>query len=260
MMNQKKSKKKLQKANINNSSDDNTKRQSATSCISLFTSFASMVLALVTLIVSCSLQNEVNTFTENMGNLNYDFTIEQSPETISSIDGSIYTISPFIIKMTKSEFSGEYKKCYFATINNSAIDLLEVNDSDENNSDKNDSDEAVAKLFNNHSYVLIDDSLTENDESDSVMTFLLAPGSNNKWSILYVILKAYNGENHYFSIVYSCEQKDKIISEVFTYANIYDRKKVENFLEQAPTINLTVDELTDKISNEFNLLKDKLTE
>lgn len=208
--------------------------------VQLIISLTSMVIAIISLVISCSMQSEINTFTENMSKLNYDLSIQETPETIS-IDGEIITVSPFIIKKNKNMYSGNYSNIYIATVENQNIDLTEVK-------------KETVKFFNNGSIIEAFGDFFDNGDT---FGFFYSPGHNNKWSILHIIIQAYNGEKSYYTLIYSCENKI-VISELFSNENIYDRSKVEDFINNS-SLDISVDNLIDRIEKERNLLKEKLS-
>lgn len=208
--------------------------------VQLIISLTSMVIAIISLVISCSMQSEINTFTENMSKLNYDLSIQETPETIS-IDGEIITVSPFIIKKNKNMYSGNYSNIYIATVENQNIDLTEVK-------------KETVKFFNNGSIIEAFGDFFDNGDT---FGFFYSPGHNNKWSILHIIIQAYNGEKSYYTLIYSCENKI-VISELFSNENIYDRSKVEDFINNS-SLDISVDNLIDSIEKERNLLKEKLS-
>lgn len=208
--------------------------------VQLIISLTSMVIAIISLVISCSMQSEINTFTENMSKLNYDLSIQETPETIS-IDGEIITVSPFIIKKNKNMYSGNYSNIYIATVENQNIDLTEVK-------------KETVKFFNNGSIIEAFGDFFDNGDT---FGFFYSPGHNNKWSILHIIIQAYNGEKSYYTLIYSCENKI-VISELFSNENIYDRSKVEDFINNS-SLDISVDNLINRIEKERNLLKEKLS-
>lgn len=208
--------------------------------LQLYIALISMIIAISSLVISCSMQSQVNNFTENMGKLNYDLSIQETPETIE-IDGKIITVSPFVIKKSIDDYSGNYSNCYIATVKNKNIDLVDV---------KND----TVKFFNNGTVVEIFSNFFDKGET---LSFFYSPSQDSNWSILHIIIQAFNGEKSYYSLIYSCENCI-VTSELFSNEDIYDRSKVENFIKES-SLELSVDELTEIIENERNLLKEKLS-
>lgn len=220
--------------------DKHTRFSKTVKILEFIIALVSMIIAITSLIISCNMQSEVNTFTENMSKLNYDLSIQETPEAIS-IDGEIITVSPFIIKKNKNMFSGNYSNIYIATVENQKIDLIEIK-------------EETVKFFNNGSIIEAFGDFFDNGET---FGFFYSPGHNNKWSILHIIIQAYNGEKSYYTLIYSCENKI-VTSELFSNEDIYDRSKVEEFINKS-SLDISVDTLIDKIEKERNLLKEKIS-
>lgn len=227
--------------------------------IQLFIAIASFLLSIASLGISCKMQSEINIFTENMGSLNYNPSIAQTPETINSkdlfnnqtldtistYDENPFTISPFIITKGKDKYSGNYGKCYFATVMNNNIDLIEFDD------------DFVGNIFNNGCIITI--SLENNNKNnDDTFEFFYSPGPHNKWSIFHIIIQGYNGEKAYYTLVCGCKNNRHIIdSELFTQENLYDRNNVESFIQKS-SLEITTDELIEKVENERKLLRENL--
>ena len=216
----------------------------------------SLIVSVVSLCISCSMQSEINTFTESMGKVNYELSIKQTPETISlkdfpdyvsqesneTNDEVYYTLTPFIITKNKEDFSGDFGKCYFATVNNKDIDIAEFNE------------DFYGRYFNNGCLIDMFDR-----SSDDVFNFFYSPGPSSHWSIFHIIIQGYNGEKIYYTMVCSCKNnKHKVDCELFNNENIYDRDKVNNFISDT-TLNITTNELIEIIEKERNLLKEKLS-
>ena len=224
--------------------------------IELITAFASLIISLASLSISCKMQSEINTFTENMSNVNYELSIKQTPSTISqkdlfnnqgenntaSGDEVYYTISPFVITKDKDDFSGDFGKCYFATVYNESIDLCEFND------------KFIGRYFNNGCIIGVFDK-----SNDDEFSFFYSPGSHTNWSIIHIIIQGYNGDKDYYTLVCSCKNNRQVVdSELFNNENIYDKSKVEKFINRT-TLDISTDELIEKVETERALLKEKLS-
>ncbi len=257
MSEKQKSKKKVSKSSIikkNNNLKNGSSR--IPEILGLIISVASLFVSLVSFFITCNMQSEINAFTESMGKVNYELSIQQTPIAISAdnlyvdqthesktSDNTVYyTLTPFIITKNKDTFSGDFGKCYFATVNNQDIDIAEFND------------DFYGRFFNNGCLIDMFDR-----SSDDVFNFFYSPGTDSNWSIFHIIVQGYSGEKVYYTMVCSCKNnRNAVDSELFNNENVYDRNKVENYISRT-TLNISSDELIKRIESERNLLKEKLS-
>ncbi len=240
--------------NINNSSSNSSSKR--IEILGLVIAVASLFVSLISMFISYNMQSEINIFTENMGKVNYELSIQQTPIVLSADtlnidkeheseipdDAVFYTVTPFIITKNKDTFSGDYGKCYFATVNNQEIDIAELND------------DFLFRYFNNGCLI---DMLNKN--SDNVFNFYYSPGPDASWSIFHIIIQGYSGEKVYYTMVCNCKNsRNTVDSELFDNENIYDTSKVESYLSRT-TLDISSEDLIKLIESERNILKEKLS-
>lgn len=196
-------------------------------------------------------------------NLNYHLTCE-SPATMGNNDID-YTLGPFVFELHRGKLSGEFKSLYVATVKDEKLDMVEMNSSNYNNFSYEFGD--TMKLFN------------ASDNSKSLVTmkyFIMPPISDNdfeRYGIFHMILKGYNNDYEYFTIIYYFTKPDfsniranefytsKITTYILKNDDIYEQSNISKIAyELTKNANKTIleEELFNVLEGNIKLIKEKL--
>lgn len=196
-------------------------------------------------------------------NLNYELICE-SPLTMGNNDID-YTLGPFVFQLHKGKLSGEFKSLYVATVKDEKLDMVEMDSSNYNNFSYEFKD--TMRLFN----------ASDNNKSLLTMKYFIMPPINDtdfeRYGIFHMILKGYNNEYQYFTIIYYFTKPDfsniradefytsKITTYILENNDLYEQSNIAKIAyEITKNANKKVSEenLFTTLESNMKLIKEKL--
>lgn len=191
--------------------------------ISSIIGVVSTVISIIIASITNNLSSDMNEITMKNSPLNYQISCVAYPESVkyntTSVEDDILplTISPYVLKLEKAEASGDFVRAIFANVY--ADGTVSLFDEYTNKFEE--------KIISNEEFILYIDEI-ENDE----ISFFFSTQthySEKPYEMLHLILQAYDGTYHLYTMLYSTENYK---CGVFDTVSIHNQYQIQNTISE----------------------------
>ena len=157
-----------------------------------------------------------------------------------------------IITLDRERHSGNFKEVYFGIVDNNIANLTQINNKNYNSLNYTFNDKISLKNYgikNNMGMIKLEYNFNNINEL------------SNSYNILHIALLGNNNKNQYYTVIYYLNDENKLTLKILNTDEIYNYSVLEslaNQLNKSLNINITVADLSNKLVNERDIIKEHL--
>lgn len=160
--------------------------------------------------------------------------------------------SSIIITLDRERHSGNFKEVYFGIVDNNIANLTQINNKNYNSLNYTFNDKISLKNYgikNNMGMIKLEYNFNNINEL------------SNSYNIFHIALLGNNNKNQYYTVIYYLNDENKLTLKILNTDEIYNYSVLEslaNQLNKSLNINITVADLSNKLVNERDIIKEHL--
>ena len=157
-----------------------------------------------------------------------------------------------IITLDRERHSGNFKEVYFGIVDNNIANLTQINNKNYNSLNYTFNDKISLKNYgikNNMGMIKLEYNFNNINEL------------SNSYNIFHIALLGNNNKNQYYTVIYYLNDENKLTLKILNTDEIYNYSVLEslaNQLNKSLNINITVADLSNKLVNERDIIKEHL--